>query len=377
MKKDRSQARRGCGRGKKSGIYKVFTAFVMMIVLSLLSPTDVEASESTDPLLVESVNLAVMFKNGARTVRKGSKGLQELYYYNSELIDYLILRVGSSMSSKISGTDSISVVLDYVKAGDFTARFPYGMERMQKGASKERLHATEDGIVLTFKDGTTKIFEGADITMLKGIDPETIKSMDMVSAQDLNRIVEIRPIEAPAKEEVVVPATPKIPTPIISVEPVERVDYYELSRAQTTVIENGNYVNGDVIAAYRRDGYTEVDIVGTIFYSKQWFGFSSETFLVDPITFKRYPIKGVAKDIPLDRYVRVIDQVGRTVIFTLIFPPLPIGIDNVNLLGYRIKDQPIPALASERNAYIDKNVLVSGDVEREYREIFDNEISDK
>ncbi len=229
-----------------------------------------------------------------------------------------------------------------------------------------------DKILVTFKDESVKGYDSENLDEVLRIPTSKIKSINIRKAPKSDILHESD--FDPNEKITYTPSTTG--TPIDDRTPAEkRVKFYDLRRDQITVINPDDFKYGKMVA-YRRKDCTEVDFVFPIFYSKQWFSHSSETFMIDPKSGKWYQIQEVANRVPIDRYVRVIGQVGRTVLFTCKFPPLPKGVNRINMLEYPIRGQIMPSHSGGDGPWMVKDILVLDDVEREYCDV-DSELLSK
>lgn len=91
------------------------------------------------------------------------------------------------------------------------------------------------------------------------------------------------------------------------------------------------------IRVIRGKDCTYVTRVFRVFWDWHWFHFMSNTKLVDPKTDTQYVLRSV-EHFPLDTYMWIHGQKGDMVRFTLVFPPLPEDVKEVDYVSGYIND---------------------------------------
>ncbi len=374
---------------------------------------DKDSTTSNKVSNVDSIRLVLDYVMAADIEARIPVVMTGKRYSNTTFPDYVTLtltyndgrvEVFKGDDARSAMNDMESVKISEIDNGDgYIAKVTYGQDQNYRiiditkgedGGRYVRLLTREEyvpegyQITVTFNDGTIKHFDGMEVSKVKTIDPTTVDNIEIVKNTPKGGTVMVKLKDGTVttlkgddigKVQGIDPETIERITVLKDPEATEingdqtstasqKIDYYDLRRDQIMVIDKDDFKYGRAVA-YRRDGYTEVDFISHIFYSKQWFGFSSEVFIIDPTTGERYQIKEIANGAPMNRYARVIEQVGRTVVITLIFPPIPEGLDKINIIEYAIKGQPRPAKSNGSGPWLTEDIQVLGDVEKEYRDI--------
>ncbi len=387
-----------------------------LLVAIAIATSTLSASAQEPTTTVEDVKLTVKFTNGSSTTRKGANGLKEVDGYNPELIQSINYTTNRETSGEVMNRDTIVMILDYVKAKEFSKKPPFATT-----PKRERIYSAETTKTIIYRSGEQKTLRGYEINEEKNIDYKSVESiifnrgMGIVtkttySADNGYRIMEVLKDDEVGMvkletrkhyileggEVIVTLKTGKVkrydgldiaqvtelnPTTISKIEVIEpqkstttdtpkkKVEFYDLSRDQIWVVNKDDF-KYETAVAYRRGDHTEVDFIFPIFYSKQWFSTPSKSYIIDPKSGERYQVLRDARGIPMDRYIRVIDQVGQSVVLTSIYPAIPEGIKKINILDYQIEGMEVPSHSNGNGPWLIKGIKVlDEDTQREYKDI--------
>ncbi len=388
-----------------------------LLVAIAVATSTLSAAAQEPTTTVEDVKLTVKFTNGSSTTRKGANGLKEVDGYNPELIQSLNYTTNRETSGEVTNRDTINMILDYVKAKEFSSKPQFATT-----PKRERIYSAETTKTIIYRSGEQKTLRGYEINeeeenidyksvesiifspgmgvvtkttysedegyqimevskddevkmvklttrknyILEGgqifvtFDTDKVKKYDGL---DIAQVAELDP-KTISKIEVIEPTKPNTPT-----TPKKRVEFYDLSRDQIWVVNKEDF-QYETAVAYRRGDHTEVDFIFPIFYSKQWISTPSKSYIVDPKSGERYQVLESARGVPMDRYSRVIDQVGQSVVFTLIYPAIPKHIKKIDILEYQIEGVEVPSHSNGNGPWLTKDIKVlDEDVERKYKDI--------
>ncbi len=118
---------------------------------------------------------------------------------------------------------------------------------------------------------------------------------------------------------------------------------------------------------YRRDGYTEVDAMYEIYSNWYWTYFTSNDYLLDRKTGKRYNVIGMAGGKPLNQRLVIREHKDEFALHTLIFEPIDEGVEYVDYVSGDLPDSLRRPSDVMEDAY-SADIKVHGNIERPYRD---------
>lgn len=175
--------------------------------------------------------------------------------------------------------------------------------------------------------------EGGESGKTTVIIDNTIK----IESTDTKNIITIEKNESQPIEEILVKDIITIDTVRAGNSSVELPWYkhpmcYDLRSDQYFIYRHNSFVFRNKAWVYRRADHTQVDILCRISSDISWTIISSNFLLVDPETREEYRVRSIKNDIPFDKTLVIRGEKGKTVLFSLIFPPLREHIKNVDLV---------------------------------------------
>ncbi len=121
------------------------------------------------------------------------------------------------------------------------------------------------------------------------------------------------------------------------------------------------------VTIYRRDGYTELDYMYEIYSNWYWTYFTSNDYLLDRKTGKRYNVIGIAGEKPLNQRLVIREHEDEFALHTLIFQSLDEGVEYVDYVSGDLPDslrRPSDVMGDSYRA----DIKVLNDTERPYRD---------
>lgn len=109
------------------------------------------------------------------------------------------------------------------------------------------------------------------------------------------------------------------------------VDGYVLKQSQTVVYPG---VQEGLVNIICTDKSTKVVLTVKVGYDNAWVFFSENTFLRDCQTGDLYKVRQMQNELPLGKTIYIYDMEGAVLQFTMIFPPLKLGVKTIDYLQY-------------------------------------------
>ncbi len=140
--------------------------------------------------------------------------------------------------------------------------------------------------------------------------------------------------------------------------------HFFLDEDQFHIIAKRDYVP---ISIYRRNGYTEVDIMYEIYSDYHWTYYTSNAQLKDRKSGDLYNVIGIAEGKPLNQRLVIKKNKGKFAMHTLIFPEIKAGVEYLDYIGGELPDSLKRPTNTIEKSY-SPDIKVNGDIARPYRD---------